>query len=229
MKKRAALLAFVLTVVGACRSTEPEESDAVSVARSVATKAAPTAPHPIPDWDDCEPPASLSSEAGPEAGGAGEIGEGINDTPHPDGAFMPQVARNLTDPVDGFLRDHLALIVHRDSRFTEHFRETLREAGVQIVLTPYMAPNANAFAERFVLSTKSECLERMIFFGHCGLRRAVSAHDSADCSSITIEWPPDHERRSRHPAMPSAGFPDRKRSRSWSPAQEPCKKLVGSR
>lgn len=97
-------------------------------------------------------------------------------TPPPDEAFMTQVARNLTDPVDGFLRDHLALIIDRDSKFTERFRETLRETGVEIALTPYMAPNANALAERFVLSIKSECLERMIFFGRRRFRRAVEGY-----------------------------------------------------
>jgi RNase P protein component len=39
-----------------------------------------------------------------------------------------------------------------------------------------MAPNANAFAERFVLSIKSECLERMIFFGQRRFRRAVEEY-----------------------------------------------------
>ncbi len=97
-------------------------------------------------------------------------------TPHPTEAFMAQVARNLTDPADGFLRDHLALIIDRDTKFTEGFRETLRQAGVEVVLTPYMAPNANAFAERFVLSIKAECFERMIFFGRRHLRRAVGEY-----------------------------------------------------
>jgi transposase InsO family protein len=84
---------------------------------------------------------------------------------------MAQVARNISDPVDGFLRRHRALIIDRDSKFTEAFRERLRHAGVEVILTPYMAPNANAFAERFVLSIKSECLERMIFFGHRRFQR----------------------------------------------------------
>ncbi len=97
-------------------------------------------------------------------------------TPRPNSAFMAQVARNLTDPVDGFLHDHLALIIDRDSKFTEGFRETLQDAGVEVALTPYMAPNANAFAERFVLSIKSECLERIIFFGPRRFRHAVSAY-----------------------------------------------------
>jgi putative transposase len=41
------------------------------------------------------------------------------------------------------------------------------------VLTPKRAPNCNAYAERFVLSIKSECLRRMVFFGETSLRRAI--------------------------------------------------------
>ena len=41
--------------------------------------------------------------------------------------------------------------------------------------SPFQAPNCNAFAERFVLSIKSECLNRMIFFGEGSLRRACSS------------------------------------------------------
>lgn len=89
---------------------------------------------------------------------------------------MLQVARNLTDPVDGFLRDHVALICDRDSKFTERFRDFLRDAGVEVVVTPYLAPNCNAYAERFVLSLKSECLDRMIFFGRRRFRRAVQEY-----------------------------------------------------
>ena len=43
-------------------------------------------------------------------------------------------------------------------------------------MTPYRAPNCNAFAERFVLSIKSECLNRMIFFGEFSMRRAINAY-----------------------------------------------------
>lgn len=82
----------------------------------------------------------------------------------------------MTHRVDGFLRGHRALIIDRDSKFTVSFREALKQAGVEVVLTPYMAPSANAFAERFVLSTKSECLERMIFFGHGRFRRSVGEY-----------------------------------------------------
>jgi transposase InsO family protein len=86
------------------------------------------------------------------------------------------VARNLTDPVDGFLRNHRALIIDRDCKLTASLRQTLKEAGVQVVLTPFMAPNANAFTERFVLSIKSECLDRMISFGRRRFQRAVGEY-----------------------------------------------------
>ena len=89
---------------------------------------------------------------------------------------MAQVARNLTDVVDGFLRAHRFLICDRDTKFTAQFRRILRDAGVEVVLTPPQAPNCNAFAERFVLSIKSECLGRMIFFGEASLRRAVGEY-----------------------------------------------------
>ena len=97
-------------------------------------------------------------------------------TRNPDGAFMAQVARNLTDAVDGFLNGHRFMICDRDSCFTAQFRGILKDAGVRVIRTPLQAPNCNAYAERFVLSIKSECLNRMIFFGESSLRRAVAAY-----------------------------------------------------
>ena len=41
----------------------------------------------------------------------------------------------------------------------------LREPGYAIVQTPVQAPNANAYAERFVRSIREECLDRLILFG----------------------------------------------------------------
>jgi len=45
--------------------------------------------------------------------------------------------------------------------------------GIQVIRLPPRSPNLNAFAERFVRSIKSECLNRMIFFGHSSLQYAV--------------------------------------------------------
>ncbi|MHC4493116.1 MAG: IS3 family transposase, partial [Planctomycetota bacterium] len=97
-------------------------------------------------------------------------------TAHPDGRFMAQVARNLTDAVDGFLKGQRFLLCDRDACFTAQFRSLLQDAGVTVVQTPRQAPNCNAYAERFVLSVKSECLDRMILFGESSLRRALAAY-----------------------------------------------------
>ncbi len=70
--------------------------------------------------------------------------------PTPDAWFMAQAARRLTDAVDGFLAGHRVLICDRDSKWTDAFRRIVQGAGVRIVLTPVQAPNANAYAERFV-------------------------------------------------------------------------------
>ena len=99
---------------------------------------------------------------------------GIMSDPH--GAWMHQVARNLTDAVDGFLLGKRYLIMDRDPLFTRAFRETLNAAGVKPVRLPSRSPNLNAFAERFVLSIKSECLDKLIFFSEAQLRCAVTAY-----------------------------------------------------
>ena len=86
---------------------------------------------------------------------------------------MAQAARRLTDAVDGFLAGYRVLICDRDSKWTEGFRRIIHDAGVRIVLTPVQAPNANAYAERFVRSIRAECLDRLILFGERRLLRAV--------------------------------------------------------
>lgn len=97
-------------------------------------------------------------------------------TRSPNESFVAQVARNLTDIKNGFLREHRALICDRETKFTAKFKQILGNVGVQAVLTPKQAPNCNAFAERFVLSIKSECLSRMIFFGENSLKCALSEY-----------------------------------------------------
>ena len=88
----------------------------------------------------------------------------------PYGAWMEQVARNSTDAVDGFLKDTRYLIRDRDPLFTQRFVDILGTAGVKTVRLPARSPDLNAFAERFVLSARSECLRRMIPLGEKHLR-----------------------------------------------------------
>ena len=94
-------------------------------------------------------------------------------TPTPDSWFMAQAARRLTDAVDGFLIGHRVLICDRDRKWTDDFRRIVQGAGVRLVLMPVRAPNANAYAERFVRSIREECLDRLILFGEGRLFRAL--------------------------------------------------------
>jgi transposase InsO family protein len=93
--------------------------------------------------------------------------------PEPDEAWMKQVARNLIDPVAGFLRGTRLLIHDRASLFNQQFRQLLASAQVEGLRLPARSPNLNAFAERFMRSIQEECLSRMFFFGEDSLRRAV--------------------------------------------------------
>jgi transposase InsO family protein len=91
----------------------------------------------------------------------------------PDGNWMKQIARNLTDTDEGFLNGTRYLIHDRDPLFADAFRELLKSSGVKTVKLPARSPNLNAYAERFVRSIKSECLARIIPLGERHLRTAV--------------------------------------------------------
>jgi putative transposase len=92
----------------------------------------------------------------------------------PNGLWMNQIARNLTDAVEGLLKGKRYLIDDRDPLFTAEFVKMLRETGVASVKIPPRSPNLNAHAERFVRSIKESCLERVILFGETSVRKATA-------------------------------------------------------
>ncbi len=96
--------------------------------------------------------------------------------PQADGNWMKQIARNLTDPVNGFLKDKKFLVHDWDKLFTKDFKSILRAGGVKCVKTTVACPNMNPFVERFVRSIKSECLNKMLIFGERHLRYLVNEY-----------------------------------------------------
>jgi len=96
-------------------------------------------------------------------------------TRQPDENWMTQVARNLTNADDGFLRGMEYLILDRDPLYTAAFRDLLRDSGVKPLRLPARSPNLNAFAERFVGSVKSECLDRIVPLSEKHLRASMRA------------------------------------------------------
>ncbi len=99
---------------------------------------------------------------------------GIAHQPH--GAWMLQIARNLADGVDGFLRDKTHLILDRDPVYTQAFRDLLRDSGVKPLLLPANSPNLNAFAERFVRSIRDDCLNHIVILSEEHLRTVVAEY-----------------------------------------------------
>jgi len=87
---------------------------------------------------------------------------------------MAQMARNLTDPFDGFLRTPIRyVLMDRDTKFTAEFQAILKTAGVKPVVLLAKSPNCNAHVERFFRSLKEEALAQVIVFGKAALRNAV--------------------------------------------------------
>jgi transposase InsO family protein len=94
-------------------------------------------------------------------------------TPHPNEAWIVQVARNVTMEEWGFLAPGQYLIHDRDTKFCAAFQQIIDEAGVERVVLPPRSPNLNAYAERWVRSVKDEALSRLILCGEASLRHAL--------------------------------------------------------
>jgi putative transposase len=97
----------------------------------------------------------------------------LGSTPYPNELFMRQIGRTLATADEGLLRDHRVLLCDRDRKWSPDIRRLVEDAGIHVVQTPWRAPNANAYAERFVRSMKEECLNRIILIGEGHFRRAV--------------------------------------------------------
>ena len=93
---------------------------------------------------------------------------------------MQQIARTLTMAEARVVSPPQVVICDRDRKWSHDVRRRLRDAGIRVVLIPERAPNANAFAERFVRSIKEECLDRVIPIG------SGTSGTSSQSSSSTI-------------------------------------------
>jgi transposase InsO family protein len=95
-------------------------------------------------------------------------------TTNPVGDWVTQQARNLAASLDDTGRVVGHLIRDRDAKFTRTFDDVWRSIGAQVVRTPVRAPNANAFAERWVGTARRECLDHLLIVGPRHLGRVLA-------------------------------------------------------
>ena len=91
----------------------------------------------------------------------------------PDGEWMEQIAKNITDRFEPMLTNCKYLVHDRDPLYTLKFAQTLKDFGITPIKTPPRSPNLNPYAERVIRSIKEECLNNLIIFGESNLRRIL--------------------------------------------------------
>jgi hypothetical protein len=95
---------------------------------------------------------------------------------NPDSAWVTQQARNLA--VEERLNAIRFLLHDRDAKFSGPFDGVFETEAVRVVRTPIRAPRANAFAERFVRTVRTECLDHVLLYGRRHLERVLHVYVS---------------------------------------------------
>jgi putative transposase len=97
-------------------------------------------------------------------------------TANPDGPWTTQQIRNLLMDLGERAADFRFLIGDRAGQFSASFDAVLADAGIEAVITPPRSPRANASAERFVLTARTEVTDRMLIFSERHLRAVMAEY-----------------------------------------------------
>jgi putative transposase len=97
-------------------------------------------------------------------------------TGNPDKAWMAQQARNFTFD-RGERPQPLRFLIHdRDAKFAVVLDEVFRSEGIDAVRTPIRAPRAHAFAERWIRTVRTECLDWLLIFSRRHLEHVLRVY-----------------------------------------------------
>jgi putative transposase len=97
-------------------------------------------------------------------------------TANPTGPWVTLIARNFASDLEDNCRHFRFLIRDRDTKFTASFDAVFASIGVEAITTPVQSPRANAFAERFVRTIRTECLDQLLTFSRSHLQSVVTAY-----------------------------------------------------
>lgn len=119
-------------------------------------------------------------------------------TAHPDGAWVTQQARNLLTDLKDRAGAFRFLIRDRDTKFTSSYDEVFAGDDIQVLKIPPRSPRANAFAERWVRTARTECTDRLLIFGERHLRTVLDEYADhynrhRPHRSLGLRAPTDHD------------------------------------
>jgi len=152
-------------------------------------------------------------------------------TSHPTGPWTTQQARNLLMDLDERANSFRFLVRDRAGQFTTSFDAVLAGTGIDAVKIPPRCPRANCFAERFVLTARTELTDRILIFGERHLRTLLAryaahyndpATPSAATSPTTPRSPrPGHQQPANQAPTGSRRADQRVRARRLTPRSAP--------
>ena len=99
-------------------------------------------------------------------------------TTNPDGPWTTQQIRNLLMDLGDRAADFRFLVRGRAGQFTVSFDAVLASVGIEAVKIPPRSPRANACAERFVLTARTEVTDRMLIAGERHLRTVLAGYEA---------------------------------------------------
>jgi integrase-like protein len=97
-------------------------------------------------------------------------------TAHPTGAWVSQAARNLLMELGERADRFRYLIRDRDAKFIAAFDAVFTATGIDVVKIPSRAPTSNAFAERWVRTVRTECLDWTLIWNAQHLHRVLTQY-----------------------------------------------------
>jgi hypothetical protein len=92
-------------------------------------------------------------------------------TANPNGDWVTQQARQFVWTLGENEGGFRFLLRDNDSKFTESFDHVFESKGIHAIPTPFKAPNANAYAERWVRTAREECLDHILIFNEAHPKR----------------------------------------------------------